>query len=260
MENLLKGIFISTFFLCLLLFNACSDTPTSNNNTNTKDTKNVTKNTDTNNNTVKSLTVPLGGSPCDRPANVTIANAVYQSAGNYTLTYSWNSVPAATAYEFELLVNGNTAFQNLSVTDTFLIFTQTISATDVINASVKTVCGTEQSPTSKESAEFIYKNGIATDEIIFLANPTSTVSDICGMTCQKLKFTGGSLLNSDGSTITLTNASSKVYYFDFDAIKSCIECSGGTAPLVDPIAFNACLRSPLNQYWIFDPNQYTICR
>jgi len=250
MEKLLKGASFMSTLLFLLSIVACSNSSTSNNNQN-----NETKQPNTLVNAISKEK-----SDCNRPLTVSISNADYQDKGNYQLTYSWNSVDNATGYEFELLVNGTSAFQSLAVTDTFITFNQPLTATDTFNASVKTVCGTTKSPSAKISPAIVYNNAISVDDIVFLVTPTTTVGNICEKSCEKLKFTSNSLLNSDGSLITLNSFAMQVRYYDFNAIKNCIECTAaGTAPVVNPAAFNSCLENPLNQYWLYDPGAFTIC-
>lgn len=255
MENLFKGGLIFIFFLFLFGFSACSNSSTNNNNdTTTTDT--ISKTSEINVNSSKSA---LTGSTCDRPENVRITSADYQSAGNYLLTYSWNSVSKATAYQFKLLINGTAAFQNLSVTDTFITFPQAISASDQVKASVATICGTEQSST-KESVEFVYQNAIAVDDIVLLVTPTTSVTDICNKSCDRIKFTGFSFMNSNGTPIPLYAAEMQTYYYDFNAVKTCIQClPTGGAPIVNPAIFNSCMESPLNQVWVYDPGAYKEC-
>lgn len=227
---------------------SCSNSSTSNNKQNTNTNQSLTS------------TAAMTKTLCSRPLNVHLTQTDHQGKGNYILTYSWDLVDNATGYEFELLLNGNVALQNLIVTDTFLTFPQAIAATDSIKASVRTICGSEKSTSIKESSEIVYLNAVATDDVIFLVNPTSTIQDLCSRNCEKLKFTSGSMLNSDGSTLRLASFFMQIPYYDFEAIKDCIQCSqNGGAPLVDSIVFNNCLTNPLNQYWLYDPNAFTTC-
>lgn len=247
MEDRLKSISLMTTLLLLTGIFACSDSGNSNNKQNVNTKQN------------QSITASINKTICNRPLDVYLSTTTFQSKGQYQLTYSWNNADNATGYEFELLLNGVTAFQNLSVTDTFITFTQTISATDSMVATVRTVCNTVKSASSKESSSIVYLNSVATDDIIFFVEPTTTVDDICARNCQKLKFNSSSLLNSNGTVITLANFSMEVPYYDFDAVKNCIQCTGSTAPVINPVEFNSCLNSPLNQYWLYDPGSYTVC-
>ena len=239
-----------TMLLLILALTSCSESTSTSNNQNSETTSPETK--------VFNASA-LTRTACDRPLNIYISNAAFQSTGNYQLTYLWNGVNNATAYEFEFMINGTAAFQNLAVTDTFITFTQAITASDSINATVRTVCGSDKSTSSKESAEIVYLNAISTDDIVYLASPGNSVDDICSRNCERVMFTGNSIKNSDGSTILFANPAMKVYYYDFNTVKTCIQCSGGAAPLVDPVAFNSCLNNPLNQYRLYDPGEYTVC-
>lgn len=250
MEKLLKGVSFLIIALFLVGSLACSGSSTNNDN--------QTTSTETSTNTTNAG--PAVKSQCNRPLDVSIAAANLQSKGLYNLTYHWNGVDNATSYEFNLLINGNTAFQNLAVTDTFITFSQAMVFSDSLKALVRTVCGPSKSNSAKESSEMTYMNAITVDDIVFIVEPTTSVTDICSKNCEKLKFNSNTLLNSDGSILTLNNFAMQVHYYDFNAIKDCIECTpGGGAPVVNESEFNNCLNSPLNQYWLYDPNQYTIC-
>lgn len=247
MKERLKSVGQLMTILLLAGLTACSNSSTSNNQQNTSTSQGLTP--------ANSLTK----SSCNRPLEVFLANADYQSKGNYVLTYSWDGVNNATGYEFKFLINGNVALQNLTVTDTFLVFPQAVSATDSINASVIAVCGSEKSD-AKLSPEIVYLNTIATDDVVFLVEPSSTIQDICARSCERLKFNSNSMLNSDGTVLTLNSISMQVPYYDFEALKTCLQCNtSGGAPVVDPAVFNSCLNNPLNQYWLYDPNAYTVC-
>ncbi len=239
--------------LIILLSIACSNSSTSNNNQNTKEEASNIEN-------VNAASKNSSGSECNRPLSVRISSADFVSKGNYILTYAWAPADNATSYEFEFTINGTTAFQNLAVTDTFITFPQAITATDSISAKVKTVCGSQKSATSKESSKAVYLNTIATDEIIYFVEPTTTITDICAKNCDKLKFNSLDFLNSDGTTITLNNFSMQVYFYDFQAVKNCIPCgTSGPPPVANPANFNSCLEDPLMEYWIFDPGAYQTC-
>ncbi len=240
-------IIIAVLLVCL--FTACSNS-SSNKKTNSSESS-------LENN--KSKAVGLKSNICQSPLNVTIPKAIYQSAGNYQLTYSWNSVNNASSYIFKFYINGTVAFQNLTVKDTFLTISQTISANDSFHATVGSTCGSQTSNTAKASFDLIYLNAVSTDDIVYLVNPNTDITDICSKNCQKLGFIGNSFKNSDGSIIYLSSPSMKNYFYDFNTVKNCIKCSSSGTPIVDPIAFNNCLNNPLNQFWLYDPGAYQIC-
>lgn len=249
MKNLLKAVLPILLLACLF---GCSSSPTSNNNTqNNENTSSEAEN------------VPAGTtstrSNCDRPNELLLTSAVYNAANNYTLTYTWSAASGINNYEFKFFLNGSPVFENIAVSDTTITFTQTIGSLDTMYAEVKSNCRNGKS-SSKQSAQAEYKNAIAGDEIIFLADPTKSVNDICQRNCQKIKFTGNTILNTDGSRISLKSNNALVFYLDFDAVKACIPCNGSVPQSkVDPTLFNSCLDDPVNELWIFDPNQYTLC-
>lgn len=258
MKNLLKfasllGLLLLPLFFCL----SCSNSTTNNNNSNNSNKPNLESETNDPNNVASKS---LSGGTCERPANVYISNAAYQSAGNYILTYSWDAVPNATGYEFDFTINGNSAFQNPVVTDTFITFPQAISASDVIKGSVKTICSSSKSTNAKDSPDVIYKNSIADEDVIWRVRSSTNIGDICSKTCLKVKFEDPTLLNVDGTLLTLANFQMRTVFYDFNTIKNCIACNtGGSTPPVDPAAFNSCLSNPANQYWLYDPNAFKEC-
>lgn len=235
---------------------SCSNSSTSNNNqSNSTDSTSL--------NSIETRNLSGGskqGSNCDRPVNLYLSNSTYNGNKNYDLTYTWNSVANAVSYEFKYLLNGTSSFQNLSVTDTFITFTQTISASDTMHATVKTNCGSGNLSSIKESNHAVYLNAIANDDIIFLMGPTNDLDDICSRTCDKIKFTGNTILNADSTTITITSFAAQLYYLDFNTVKNCIQCGLTGAQVVDTIVFNSCISSPTNEFWIYDPGEYTECQ
>lgn len=236
----------------LLAFAACSNS-SSNNNSQSTDTSSQSSTSEN----VAAAAPPPG---CLKPDLVELTNAVYNAKEDYTLTYNWTSVSNASKYSFNFYVDGSVAFSNANVTNTTITFTQNIPSNSKIYAEVTTNCTNGQNSTPKPSFEATYFNSIAEHDIIFQAKPTNNVNDICARSCDKLKFTGASILNTDGTVINLTTSSSKVYYLDFDMVKQCIDCNGSTArKKVNPAAFNSCLADPSNDYSIYDPGKFTAC-
>ena len=128
-----------------------------------------------------------------------------------------------------------------------------------MHAAVKAVCGPGKVSSAKESMQAVYLNSIAEDDIIFLMDPSKDLDDICSRSCDKIKFTGTSIKNADGTTINITSFAAQLYYLDFTTVKNCIQCGTNGAQTVDPAIFNSCISSPANNYWIYDPNAYTVC-
>ncbi|MFK8007139.1 MAG: hypothetical protein AB8H03_12230 [Saprospiraceae bacterium] len=202
----------------------------------------------------------IGKADCRPPANLILSSATYISANNYDLTYTWDAVSGINNYEFSFLLNGTVVFQEVSVSGTTITFSPNIGSLDIMSAEVRSNCKSGKStPTQSTQAE--YKNSIAEIDIIFLADPTKSVNDICQRNCEKIKFTGNTILNTDNTPIQLKSNNADVFYLDFNMVKACIPCNGSVPQAkVDPVIFNTCLDDPANKLWIYDPNQYTVCQ
>ncbi len=248
-----KQLYFILVVSALLAFAACSNS-SSNNNSQSTDTSTQSSSSE---NVAAAAPPPPG---CPQPDLVELTNAVYNAKEDYTLSYSWTSVSNASKYSFNFYIDGSVAFSNANVTTTSITFTQNIPSGSKIKAEVTTNCSNGQNSSPKPSFEATYFNSIAEHDIIFQAKPTNSVNDICARTCDKIKFTGASILNTDGTVINLTTNSSKIYYLDFSMVKQCIDCNGSTARRkVDPTAFNGCLADPSNDYSIYDPGKFTVC-
>lgn len=231
---------------------ACSSSSNNNNQNADNNTSSTTAE-----NTPAAAPPPAG---CPRPDEVELTNATYNAKEDYTLTYSWTSVTNASKYSFKFYLNGTVAYSDNNVSSTSITFNQLIPAGNKMYAEVTVVCTNGSNSSPKESFDATYFNSVGNNDIIMLAKPTDSVDDICAKTCEKLKFTGASIKNTDGTTINLTTNSSKIYYLDFDMVKACIPCSGNTASgKVNPTTFNSCLADPGNDYDIYDPGKYTVC-